>query len=230
MSEKQCILLFVKYPAKGKVKSRLADDLNEETAICLYRRFVDDILRTLKECGYPFTVWFSPPDANEKISQWLGEGNVYVPQIGHDLGEKMKHAFLQTFSQGFTQVLLIGSDLPDLSSSLLRDAFVLDHADAVIGPSFDGGYYLIGFRHDTFSEEIFDNMHWSSDGVFRETMARLRRKRYLVHVLPERRDIDRADDLRDFAERNRDSDFAHSETMRYLRAHYQTLFREMNTP
>jgi len=230
MSEKRLILLFVKYPSRGKVKSRLAEDLNEEAAICLYRRFVGDILNTLKECGYPFAICYDPPDAIEKTSEWLGEGNVYVPQLGNDLGDKMKNAFLRTFSQGFSRVLLIGSDLPDLSCSLLRDAFALDHFDAVIGPSFDGGYYLIGFKHDTFSEEIFDNMHWSTQGVFRETMVLFRRRRYLVHVLPERRDIDRAADLRDFAERNRDSDFTDSETMQYIREHRETLFSEMNTP
>lgn len=226
MSDKKCIVLFIKSPEKGMVKSRLAKDVNEDTALSLYKHFVRDLLKTLKTGKYPLKICFYPSNALEKVSAWLGLKYSYMPQRGEDLGERMKNAFLETFSQGFTRVLVIGSDIPDLTRSIIEKAFELGHYDAVIGPSFDGGYYLIGFKRDTFSAEIFENMPWGTDKVFGKTMVLFRKKRYKIHILPEKRDIDRIEDLRAFANNNRNTDFAESGTMLFIRNNLETLFGE----
>jgi uncharacterized protein len=228
MSDKKCVVLFIKSPEKGLVKSRLAKDINEDTALALYKHFVLDLLKTLETGMYPLKICFYPPDAFEKVSAWLGVKYSYIPQHGEDLGERMKNAFLEMFSQGFTRVLLLGSDIPDLTRSIIDKAFELGHYDAVIGPSFDGGYYLIGLKRNTFSPAIFENMSWGTDRVFRETMVLFRKKRYTVHILPEKRDIDRIEDLHAFAKDNSNTDFAKSGTMLFIRNNFETLFRETN--
>lgn len=222
--DKECVLLFVKSPEKGMVKSRLAKDIDEDIVLSLYRLFVLDLLKTLGETGYPLKICFFPPDAFGKVSAWLGKGYAYMPQDGKDLGERMKNAFLETFSRGFTRVLLIGSDIPDLTRTTVDEAFDLEHFDAVIGPSYDGGYYLIGFKQSAFTSAVFKNIEWGSDMVFRETMALLLGKQYAVRVLPEKRDIDRLEDLLAFAEHNRGTGPADSETMLYIRKNFKSIF------
>ncbi len=164
MSDKKCMLLFIKFPEKGTVKSRLAKDIHEDSALSLYRNLVLDILKTLETGKYQLKLCFYPPDALDKFSAWLGKGYAYMPQKGKDLGERMKNAFRETFSQGFAKVLLIGSDIPDLTRTIINEAYEFDNYDAVIGPSLDGGYYLIGFKHDTFSPEIFEGCTGAQTG------------------------------------------------------------------
>jgi hypothetical protein len=229
MPDGKCIILFMKSPEKGMVKSRLAKDTDEDTALLLYELFVLDLLKTLKTGGYALKISFFPPDASDTVSAWLGEAYSVMPQEGKDLGERMKNAFQKTFSEGFGRVLLIGSDVPDLTSTLIDEAYTFDHHEAVLGPSPDGGYYLIGFKHDTFTPEIFEGMQWGTDQVFRETMAVFRRKKYRVHVLHPKRDIDRIEDLRDFFEQNQNTGFADSGTMRFIRNNFETLFGEKNS-
>ena len=99
-----------------------------------------------------------------------------MPQTGDDLGERMEQAFVRVFSEGFREAILIGSDIPGLSSGTVQEAFAsLAGHDAVIGPANDGGYYLIGFTRRAFYPEIFHSMPWSTPAVFRETLGRLRR-------------------------------------------------------
>jgi hypothetical protein len=226
MTDEKCLVLFIKSPEKGMVKSRLAKDTDENTALSLYRLFVMDLLKTLKTGWYSLRIYFSPPDAADKLSAWLGEGYSYLPQKGTDLGARMKNAFRDTFAEGFKKVLLIGSDVPDLSCSILNEAFTFDHCDAVLGPSPDGGYYLIGFRHDTFTPEIFEGIQWGTEHVFRNTMAVFHKKKRRVQVLPPKMDIDRIEDLRAFFEQNRNTSFADSRTMQFIRNNFETLFGE----
>ena len=108
----------------------------------------------------------------------------------------MKRAFVQAFSDSVEKALLIGSDIPDLSISLIDEAFnALDTSDAVIGPAHDGGYYLIGFNKATLLPDIFDGILWSTGSVFHQTMKILQESRLRVHVLTELRDVDTFDDL-----------------------------------
>lgn len=219
------LLLFVKYPDRGKVKSRLSKIFGEERVLRLYEGFVFDLLETLMKGGCRPTICFHPPSAREKISLWLGEGYVYKPQNGRDLGEKMKKAFVSAFSDEYEKVVLIGSDIPDLTQEIMDEAFASD-GDAVIGPSMDGGYYLIGFRREAFLPSVFDGIAWSTASVFERTMEIFRKHSYKVHILPQLRDIDTPEDLRAFCERNRDTAFAHSRTMTLMAGELKSFMQD----
>ncbi len=212
-----CILLFVKFPGKGSVKTRLAKDIDPGFVQILYRNFVFDMLETLAKANLPIIVYFYPPESGAAVSKWLGGNYLYVPQNGSDLGERMKNAFKDVFERGFSKAVIIGSDIPDLKISILEMAFNSLHAnDMVVGPSADGGYYLIGFRHDSFLPEVFKGISWGTDTVLKDTLKILREKNYKAHFLPELRDVDTIEDLKALYERNKDTAFANSRTMKFI--------------
>ena len=227
MPSGKCILVFVKFPETGKVKARLSKYLDEDAVCSLYKIFVLDLLDTLKKGSYTFRVCFYPPEAEEKVADWLGRDLFYTPQAGKDLGERMKNAFIDIFSQGYSEVLLIGSDLPDLPGRILEEAFEgLKNNEAVVGPAFDGGYYLIGFRKDTFLAGIFQGIHWGTDTVFAKTMEIFNRNNYRIHVLTKWRDVDRIEDLKALFDRNSNTEFSGSRTMIFLTAHFRSIFKK----
>ncbi len=217
---KNCILFFVKYPAPGKVKTRLAKDLGLAVATELYRNFALDILATLQNLNINFKIVFAPADSKDQFQQWLGKEYSYIPQAGQHLGQRMKNAFVQAFSEGFKDVIVIGSDSPDLPEVLLRGALsVLDAHDVVIGPSSDGGYYLIGFTRNTFLPEAFERVSWSSNKVFEQTVNILKQHRQSLYLLPQWHDVDTLADLESLLQRNKNSAFSKSATMHYLLEH-----------
>lgn len=225
MSDKPIALLFIKAPIKGKVKSRLAATVGEEAALELYKRFVLDTIETVEKSGYPLRICYHPPDSGRIVSDWLGQKNHTMPQEGRDLGARMENAFSRIFAEGFTDAVLIGSDIPDLSSAVFLEAFEsLANSNAVIGPAVDGGYYLIGFTVGSFFPRVFRGIAWSTNTVFRETMDLLNEAALRTHRAPERKDVDTLDDLRDLFERNRNTAFDKSRTMAYLIKHRERLF------
>ena len=212
-----CILFFVKLPEKGSVKTRLAKDLGHGFVQTLYRNFVLDLLETLAKVKWPIIIYFHPPGSGNAVSKWLGKNYTYAPQKGVDLGERMKNAFADAFADGFSKAILIGSDLPDLQNVVLDVAFsALDLNDSVIGPAYDGGYYLIGFRNNSFLPEVFKGISWGTDTVLKDTLKILREKNYRAHFLPELRDVDTIEDLKALYERNKDTAFAKSGTMQFI--------------
>ena len=212
-----CILIFVKLPEKGSVKTRLAKDLGRNFVLALYENFVFDMLETLAKANLPIIVYFYPPESGAAVSRWLGGNYLYVSQNGSDLGERMKNAFKDAFERGFSRAVIIGSDIPDLKISILDMAFNSLHAnDMVVGPSVDGGYYLIGFRHNSFLPEVFKGISWGMDTVLKDTLKILREKNYKAYFLPELRDVDTIEDLKALYERNKDTAFANSRTMKFL--------------
>jgi rSAM/selenodomain-associated transferase 1 len=216
--EKRRVAMFVKCPEKGKVKSRLSPVLDEEFILALYESFVLDLLATLERSGYPCRIAFTPADREEEIIRRFGRRDA-IPQIGADLGARMGNAFQRCFVDGFTAVIIIGSDVPDLPPELIAEAFAaLESRGAVIGPAVDGGYYLIGFTKEMFVPGVFEGIPWSTDVAFAETMVRLERAGIGVHRLPPWRDMDTPEDLRDLVRRHRSSPFAGSRTMRCLAA------------
>jgi len=208
-----CILFFVKSPVIEKVKTRLAEDIGADIAVRFYKCFVEDILSMIDNIDGGLKLFFHPPQAKPQLRQWLGEKYTYVPQKGCDLGDKMKNAFVCTFGEGFSKVVIIGSDIPDLSEEFLRQAFAqLDSFDAVIGPSSDGGYYLIGFSSNSFLAEAFDDVAWSTSAVFDQTLSKLKSNGLTVHILPEWHDIDTRADLDDLISRAGNGSFNPSKT------------------
>jgi len=216
-AERTCVLFFVKYPEKGKVKRRLAITLGERVTVKLYQKFVLDSLSMLERSGVTFLVCCDPPDSQDKFGKWLGTGYSYLPQRGADLGQRMKNGFVDTFHCHYRQVVIIGSDSPDLPAHFINEALSsLKTHDVVIGPSFDGGYYLIGFNYDTFLPEAFDEIDWGTDTVFTDTLKIVKNSGCTVRILSAWHDIDTYDDLRDLITRNLDTEFRHSITMAYL--------------
>jgi rSAM/selenodomain-associated transferase 1 len=228
-SIKNCVILFVKFPDKGKVKTRLSQFIGEKLTLDLYKTFVADILDKLDQRhNYNIKIAFYPHNSKRKIIPWLGKQYSYIPQRGKSLGERMANVFKQIFSEGFGKAIIIGSDIPDLPLSLITKAFIsLNNRDAVIGPSLDGGYYLIGFRHDAFSPSVFKGIEWGTDAVFSQTLDRFG-KTHIVQILPLWKDIDQLMDIKDLLERSRNTPFENSKTISFIKSKKEILeyFRE----
>lgn len=140
-----------------------------------------------------------------------------MPQQGKNLGERMQNSFVQAFLQGFHRVIIIGSDSPDLPRTFIEEAFsALKTMDSVIGPACDGGYYLIGFRKETFFPEVFTGITWSTDKVFEESCARLKNAGRKTYILPPWHDIDTLADLQELIRRSKNGPFDCSKTMSFL--------------
>jgi hypothetical protein len=195
--DNRCLLFFIKSPEKGKVKSRLAAVIGEEPAANLYRDFITQMLSTLRRGDFPFYICFYPNNALKGLKEWLGDQHHYIPQKGKDLGERMRNGFIDAFAMGFKRVVLVGSDIPDLPLEVIEEAFIsLKEEEAAIGPAYDGGYYLIGFKEKTFSPQVFERMAWGTERVLEDTMRVLKNLNQRVHTLPYLRDIDTVDDLK----------------------------------
>lgn len=208
-----CILLFVKSPTAGKVKTRLAAEIGDDAALGIYRCFVQDLLSMVKNLDVGLRLLFHPPEAMSQVQRWLGDRHSYRPQRGDDLGARLKNAFAGAFEEGFSKVVAIGSDSPDLPEEFLREAFdKLESHDAVIGPASDGGYYLIGFSEDSFVTEAFDDIAWSTSTVYDQTRERLRAKGLKVRLLPLWHDVDTRADLDGLVARTGNGPFSSSKT------------------
>ncbi len=195
----RCLLFFIKNPEKGRVKTRLAASIGDERALKFYKVFLLNILSNLNKGTFLFYLCFFPADALDSLRQWLGEDYLYTPQQGEDLAERMKNGFMEAYTMGFKRVVLIGSDIPDLPLEFIEEAFTsLKEKDAVIGPSLDGGYYLIGFKDKSFSSQVFKGIPWSTERVFEQTTKILEREGLTVHFLKPLRDIDKVEDLGNF--------------------------------
>ncbi|NQT68957.1 MAG: glycosyltransferase [Desulfobacteraceae bacterium] len=213
----QCVIVFLKVPQRVPVKTRLSKSLDQEIVVNLYKNFVLDVLGMLQAGRHTTVIGFYPPQALQEITSWLGRDHDYLPQQGDDLGKRMENAFDSIFQKGFRQVLLLGTDFPDLPGSIIDEAFESLHKnDAVIGPAVDGGYYLIGFNSHSFLPEVFNKIPWGSDTVFQKTITVLGSNRSRIHVLPQWRDIDTYQDLEFFIKRHAEKGSAASNTAAYL--------------
>lgn len=226
-NEPTCVLLLVKYPTEGQVKSRLTRQLPGNLVVALYRNFVIDILSMLTRSDIPFLILFHPSDARTHFERWLGTHYEYVPQRGNTLGERLKNGLMHAFTSGCRNALVLASDVPDVPVEVLHEASAaFAKSEVVIGPSPDGGYYLIGFRRSTFTPAVFDDIPWGQSTVFRETMNRVRNVKRRVHLLPQWRDIDTLEDLAAFVDKYADKTSNSSTTLRYLRHHEGRVFAE----
>lgn len=218
------IFIVMKYPEAGKVKMRLAQSLGEEAATSLYRAFIQDTLTTVQSLDVPYHIAVYPPESQKQFAQWLGGANQFFPQLGMDLGERLQNGFTTMFKKEYQQVIALASDSPDLPVEILQKAVSsLQTHKVTIGPAFDGGYYLIGFSHDFFIPEVFEDISWSTETVFQETMSRIETIKDQVHVLPVWEDIDTKRNLREFYERNQLQSSRTLHTMKYLSMHSRLL-------
>jgi rSAM/selenodomain-associated transferase 1 len=194
---RRAVLVFVRAPRPGRVKTRLATAIGDPAALRVYRRLAEHTLaevRALAADDVEIRVHYAPADAGDEVRTWLGDGPLYLPQADGDLGARMKDAFERAFSGGAERVVIVGSDLPEVSASLLRRAFnELDAHPAVIGPARDGGYYLLGLRG--MVDGIFDGVEWSTPSVFDATLERFSAAGVRPAALEVLTDVDTVDDL-----------------------------------
>jgi uncharacterized protein len=189
------LLVFVRAPRRGGVKTRLAAEVGEDAALAVYRRLAEHTLAEARSlAGVELCVHHAPADAAAEVRAWLGEGPRYLPQADGGLGERMRDAFARAFAGGARRVAIVGSDLPGLSAVLLARAFrLLEERDAVLGPARDGGYYLLGLRRPV--EGVFAGVPWSTPRVLAATLERFRAAGIEPALLEELADVDRAEDL-----------------------------------
>ncbi|HPJ96555.1 MAG TPA: TIGR04282 family arsenosugar biosynthesis glycosyltransferase [Syntrophales bacterium] len=214
---KRCLVMMTKYPAPGQVKTRLAAGIGAAHAAELSKRFILDLLQTLASRDWEIRIALHPWERNEEMSAVVGEKYELVPQRGCDLGERMGHVFLELFSEAFQEIIMIGSDAPDLPAEFIEEAFTaLANHDAVLGPACDGGYYLIGFRRGIFSPLLLDSLPWGAPDIFVQQLKRLREQKLQVYILPPWHDIDTQTDLKKTAGLAGTTPFAESLTMAYI--------------
>lgn len=193
-SGRPAVLVFLRAPERGRVKTRLAAGIGAEAALAVYRRLAEHTVAEALGAGAAVRAHVTPDEAAEQVAAWLGEGPLYLPQGTGDLGGRMERAFAEAFAAGYGPVAIVGSDLPGLSADLLRRALaLLEHHDAVVGPAEDGGYYLLALREPCAA--LFREVPWSTERVLPVTLQRLREAGLGAVTLEELRDVDEVEDL-----------------------------------
>lgn len=202
--------VFAKYWAVGQVKTRLAASIGDVTAAQLHRQFVETTLARMG--GIASERWLAVAPAEmlpqfERLVPVAAGSFRLLPQSDGDLGRRMRHFFDEAFGEGFGRVVLIGSDSPDLPLELVDQAFDrLSQVSVVLGPSIDGGYYLVGAACATPS--IFEGIAWSTGAVLAQTQQRLSEERIPYSLLEPWSDVDEWVDLVALIDRLRQRDLS----------------------
>ncbi len=197
MPEAHVVGIFVKAPAPGRVKTRLAAELGPERAAELYRALGRRVVAACVSPAYGTVVWFAPAGARPAVHDWLTGLGVaaFRAQPRGALGTRLAAAFRRHFDDGARRAILIGSDCPGVDSALVSRALAaLDEHDVVIGPAHDGGYYLIGLRAP--ARGLFRGITWSTEAVLNQTLTCARQLGLSAALLPMLRDVDTASDAR----------------------------------
>jgi len=186
------IMIFIRNPELGKVKTRLAKTIGDERALYIYNLLLNHTNKVSKGVNADKAVFYS--DYINSNDQWKTDGFIQFSQKGNDLGEKMKNAFQKAFKMGYKKVVIIGSDCFDLSEKIITDAFtILNESDVALGPAKDGGYYLLGMK--TLYPTLFQNKLWSAENVLLDTLLDLAILDVSFKLLPILSDIDEEKDL-----------------------------------
>jgi len=191
---KHKLIVFLRAPRPGEVKTRLAATIGDEAACEAYRKLVEKLLENLASLN-EVELCFAPDEAEAEIRPWLKTGWRLSPQGGGDLGARLHRAFESACHSGAKHVVAIGSDCPEVTPGDIESAWIaLQSHDAVIGPANDGGYWLIGLNEPRWS--LFEGVAWSTDHVLAQTIERCRTAGLRVRLLRELDDVDTEDDWR----------------------------------
>ncbi len=202
MSYKNALIIFIKNPALGKVKTRLAKTVGDEKALEIYL----ELSRITRENAAILSIGLLAERADDEVKiyifysdfidtddDWSNDTFEKRVQSGEDLGDRMLNAF-KDILQKHSHVCIIGSDCPTLSVDILNQSFdMLQNHDFVVGPSTDGGYYLLGISTDSYAF-VFKNMAWSTENVLSETINRIAQNNQTVALLPALTDVDEEKD------------------------------------
>ncbi len=189
----RALIIFIKNPEKGKVKTRLAATVGDERALEVYKELLVHTRRVAADVEVDCLLFYSNyvvPD-----DDWdAGRFKKFV-QVGTDLGVRMQGAFELAFDRyGYEHVAIIGSDCAELTSDTITTAFnKLESSDVVLGPSTDGGYYLLGMSR--LFPDVFENKHWSTSSVLEDTLVDIKNAGLTYSLLAKLTDIDTEADL-----------------------------------
>ena len=187
---KNLLLVFTRNPELGKVKTRLAKTVGNATALKIYTFLLKRTRDIAIKVSADKAVYYSVKVRENDI--WDASIFQKHQQVGEDLGIRMLHAFKNGFKAGYEKVIIIGSDLYDLTSETIENAFTaLEKNEVVIGPAEDGGYYLLGMN--SLEEKIFKNKDWGTETVRKDTLKDLKDKK--VFLLGELNDVDIFEDI-----------------------------------
>lgn len=190
MMQAEALLIFIKNPLPGKVKTRLAAGLGAEKALEIYLNLLQITRETVLNLDCRRYLFYS--DFIEKKDEWQAAKFRKMLQHEGDLGQRLSAAFEHSLPL-HSKAIVIGSDCPDLNEQIIRTAFDrLDYCDIVIGPAEDGGYYLLGMKD--FFPELFEGIIWSTDKVLEQTLSKIKAANKTFELCPTLRDLDDASD------------------------------------
>ncbi len=189
---KDCLIVFAKEPQAGKVKTRLQGKLSQEDCAQLYKAFLQDTLELARAVPCEEKMLAYESLIEPKFLKAIAKDEfVFYKQRGTDLGQRLDNAFKFAKGRHNDKILIIGSDTPNLPVDYIKEAYVrLDKNDLVLGPSEDGGFYLIGFTQPC--ADLFSGVQWSADKVFEKTVSNAKNSGKKVAALKEWYDIDDA--------------------------------------
>ena len=187
------LIVFTRNPELGKCKTRLAKSIGDQEALDVYKYLLQHTADVAKKVDCNRYAYYSVKVRTNDI--WDEKHFNKKQQFGEDLGQRMQNAFQECFDAGHNKVVIIGSDLLDLSEDIINEALLkLDDNDTVIGPAEDGGYYLLGLNKPFL--EVFDIKDWGTETVYKQTVEKLFSKK--VYVLKTLNDIDYVEDLKPY--------------------------------
>jgi rSAM/selenodomain-associated transferase 2/rSAM/selenodomain-associated transferase 1 len=191
------LIFFTRFPRPGSVKTRLATGTGDGFAANFYRVCAEHSLKESRKMLRRVQKYVFCADKSDlpQVRRWLGRGFLYASQSEGDLGQRLEHAFDAVFGHGDGKVITVATDVPELSARILNEVVnALDDHDIVLGPSHDGGYYLLGMK--AMHHEFFKDIPWSTEQVSRKTLGIAEELGLSVHKLPSLMDIDTEEDLR----------------------------------
>ena len=201
MTKRKAVIVLVKYPQKGKVKTRLALTTNNNFAVGIYKVIARHIFNEVDKLNNEIDVFifYTPIESVNKITKWVDKDFFFRVQSGNSLGERMSNAFNEVFEKDYCQVMIIGSDVPDISSKIILESFInLNGSDIVISPSDDGGYSLLGMKKPY--NFLFKDIEWSTNNVLKQTVKKINEKGLKLTTICSLNDIDTYDELLEWME------------------------------
>lgn len=188
---RHALIIFSKNVVPGKVKTRLAATIGHDAALKVYQQLLHHTKIITQKINADKFVYYSDEIVHDDL--W-NHGFIREQQKGLDLGERMMKAFEEVFHQGYSKVIIIGTDCPSLNEIMIEEAFdKLKGTDVVIGPAYDGGYYLLGMKK--LYSCLFKNIQWSTSSVFRETIQIFNGENINYSLLQKLHDVDEEKDL-----------------------------------
>lgn len=196
------LIMMTRLPRPGRVKTRLAATVGDETAAEFYRLCAEGLFRESQRLPQVVRRYIFYADAEDaaRVRAWAGDGFRYEAQPAGNLGRRLASAFYTVFEQGARRAVVVGTDVPDLSAGVIERALaLLERYPLVIGPDHGGGYYLLGMRM-LYDDLFLRDLSWGTNEVFSQTLRIMRELELVPAFLPVLIDVDTAGDLRRWVE------------------------------